>query len=131
MHSPRLLLLSVVYGLNAADPAATDSRIVLRRWVIIGLAVGIALDLVIGLTLGPIALEARRASSQAHLNKVAAYQACLQFNEVKSADLARWDAIVKLIDSGPANPETVAFVRGVEAANKTADRPVDCTRQAP
>ena len=131
MHSPRLLLLSVAFTLSAADQDGTDGRIILRRWVVIGLAVGIALDLLIGLTLGPIALEARRASSQAHLNRVAAYEACLQFNQVKAADLKRWDAIIKLIETGPSNPATVAFVKGVEQANRTADQPVDCRKLAP
>lgn len=131
MHSPRLLLLSVAFTLSAAGQDGTDGRIILRRWVVIGLAVGIALDLLIGLTLGPIALEARRASSQAHLNRVAAYEACLQFDQVKVADLKRWDAIIALINSGPASPQTEAFIKGVEQANKTADQPVDCASIKP
>lgn len=131
MHSPRLLLLSVVFGLKSTATDDSIGRVRIGRWVVIGLAVGIALDLVIGLTIGPIALQARHASSSAHLARVSAYAACTEFNRAKQADLARWDAIVKLLQTGPASPELQTFVAGVEQANKTADQPRDCSQVAP
>ena len=131
MHSPRLLLALGVYGLTEPATAATGGRPRVRRWLIGLLVVGIVLDLIIGLTIGPIALQAKRASSSAHIARASAYAACEEFNRAKQADLERWDAIVKLLQTGPASPELETFVAGVEQANRTADQPRDCNRLAP
>lgn len=126
MQSPRLLLaLSLGVSLARSNGAPGGAGVRLRL-VSIFLAVGVALDLIVGLALGYVAIQARDAASSARIGRVAAYQSCLANNEAKMSDLARWDAIVALLRSGPDSPELRAFLDGVEKANGSADAPRNC-----
>ena len=95
------------------------------------LMVGVGLDLLISVVLGLVVIQARNDASQAHLLKVAAYEACLAANQQKAADLARWGAVLRLIEGKHPTAQTEAFVAGVRAANRTVDAPADCGRISP
>lgn len=131
MHSPRLLLATLLTVSLARDGPMVEVRSRRGRWLVALLVVGVALDLIVGLALGYVAVQARSAASQAHLNKVAAYEACLANNDNKMADAQRWREVLALVSDGGSNPQTAAFVRGVEKANAAADAPRDCNRIAP
>jgi hypothetical protein len=99
--------------------------------VVILLAVGVALDLLIGVSL---VLQNRRiehAASSAHISRVAAYQACLNGNTFRSADAKRWADILALLGDGNRDPGLTHFVAGVVVANRVADHPVDCVPLRP
>lgn len=126
MHSPRLLLAwSLGVGMSTIDTANGDAR-PRARWVIALLVIGITLDLVVSLALGGLAVQAKHAAATARIARVAAYESCVASNESRQADLVRWEKVVALIDTMPANPEVQTFIAGVRAANETADRQVDC-----
>lgn len=131
MHSQRLLLALSLFAASTADTVPAGVRSVSRRPIFVLLVVGIVLDLIVSLALGYVAVQARDAASQAHINRVAAFQACSEFNRSKQADLARWDAIVKLLQSDGGTPQLETFIQGVEQANRTADQPRDCNSLAP
>lgn len=131
MHSPRLLL-GLLLGANWADSPPTGKAGRVRgKWVIALLAVGILLDLLISAALLYQNHQIEQNASEAHILKVAGYEACLASNQAKLADLDRWEKVLTLLDSGPANPAVRQFVAGVRAANKAADHPVDCKPLVP
>lgn len=131
MHSPRLLL-GLLLGASwaTADPA-TKGLNVKVRWVVILLAIGVALDLLISLALGYVAVQARNAASQAHVARVATYEACLTSNATKTDDLKRWDEVLALVSDGRTDTATLRFVQQVGQINKTADAPRDCGALVP
>lgn len=126
MASPRLLLVLSLGASLAPRGSVEKGRVVRLRWVMVLLAVGVALDLIVGLALGYVAVQARSAASSAHISRVAAYQLCLANNDAKQADLARWNAILALVRQSPATPMQTAFIEGVEEANSIADAPRNC-----
>lgn len=126
MHLPRLLLATLLTASWVRTETAPEVRKVKGRWLVFLLAAGVLLDLIVGLALGYVAVQARNAASAAHISRVAAYQFCLANNDAKQSDLARWDAIVALLRTGPDSPQLQAFIEGVEAANGNADAPRDC-----
>lgn len=101
------------------------------RWLIVLLVVGVALDLLISVALFYAVDQARRASSEAHLIKVAAYETCLSGNDTRAADLRRWHDIETLLRNGRDTPELQAFIAGIERANGQADSTRDCSSFAP
>jgi hypothetical protein len=126
MLSPRLLLVLSLGASLVASPTTAKGVRVKARWVIVLLAVGVALDLLIS---GAIIYQNRQIqqnASESHILKVAAYESCLRNNTQNAADLVRWDKVLNLVDTMPENPQTVTFVNGVREANRVADHPVDC-----
>lgn len=108
-----------------------QKTVTIPRWVLVLFAIGVVLDILIGVSLGYVAVQARDAASTARVNRVAAYQACLSGNDRSAADLKRWDDIVTLLRSGRDSPELQTFLAGVDKANGTADAPRDCGRLVP
>lgn len=102
-----------------------------RPWILILLITGVALDLLISLALGSVALEARHNAAQARIIKLAAYEYCLNSNQAKQADLERWDAVLTLLKDGNNDPKLETFITGVERANQSADSTVDCNKINP
>lgn len=105
--------------------------VTIPRWLAVLFVAGIALDILVGIALGLIAVQARQASSSAHIARVANYTTCLVNDDYRRADLARWDAIVVLLRSDGDSPQLQTFIAGVEKANRTADAPRDCTKLLP
>jgi hypothetical protein len=94
--------------------------------VVVLLTVGILLDLLVSAAIVNNYRQIQKVTSEAHIAKVAQYEACLASNRTKSADADRWEKVLTLVDTMPANPEVETFVAGVRSANATADHPVDC-----
>jgi len=131
MHSQRLLLLaSLGYRSDAGSVTPTPVRTP-SRWLLVLVAVGVGLDLLISVALGYAVNQTRINTSQTHILKVAAHETCLASNDQKAADLRRWDEVLTLLDTEPANPALEKFVAGVRKANGTADAPHDCSTVAP
>lgn len=131
MHSPRSLLALLLGASLEPQGAMTAHPRIRRNLLMILLTVGVTLDLVIGLALGYVAVEARSASNQAHIIKVATYEACILNNEAKRADLRRWQDVLVLVKDGSTDPKTLNFVQAVARSNQTADAPRDCGKLAP
>lgn len=131
MHSPRFLLVSSLIFSTAAAPETRKGRMSRRGAIIVLLTVGIVLDLLISVALFYAVQRARDASSQVHLVKVSAYEACLISNDQRAADLRRWNDILALVNQGPATPARDRFIDGVRKANGTADKPRDCGTLVP
>ena len=112
-------------------PPDAPKTVTIPRWVAILFVVGVTLDVLIGVSLGYVAVQARDAASTARINRLAAYNACIANNDAKQADLARWDAIIVLLRSGHDSPELQTFIAGVQKANRTADAPRDCGALVP
>lgn len=100
--------------------------VTIPRWVAILFIAGVVLDVLIGVSLGYVAIQARNAASSAHIGRVATYQSCLTNNDYRALDLSRWNAIVVLLRSGGDSPELQTFIAGVEKANASADAPRNC-----
>jgi NhaP-type Na+/H+ or K+/H+ antiporter len=131
MHSLRsLLALSLGVRLTMESPGTSHQG---RRvhWLVILLAVGVALDLLIGLALGYVAVQARSASSQAHIARVANYESCLVTNQRKAADALRWMSVLALVSQVAPQTQLQTFVAGVQKANALADQPQDCHKAVP
>jgi hypothetical protein len=125
-----LLLLSL--GLSTVTPEPTSDRRNTRVKVVMVLfAVGLVLDILIGAVLVLNNRQIRHAVSQAHLVKIAAYEACIASNQRSAADLKRWDEVLVLVNTMPTDAHQQAFIAGVEKANRTADAPRDCGRLVP
>lgn len=131
MHSQRLLLATLLTASWVQDGASPGTPRMKGRWLVVLLAIGVALDLMVGLALGYVAIQARNASSQAHILKVAAYEACLSNNDNKAADADRWRKVLALVDTMPHNQAVQVFIAGVNAANAAADAPRDCQALVP
>jgi hypothetical protein len=84
------------------------------------------LDLFISVALLYQNQQIQQNASNTHILKVAAYEACTRNNAQNRADLVRWEKVLTLVDTMPANPQVETFVAGVRAANEVADHPVDC-----
>jgi hypothetical protein len=135
MHAQRLLLLGLLSqapGISAGSRDGPGRRRPVRfRWLMILLAVGVALDLAISAALIYNNRQIARVTSEAHIAKVASYEACVASNRSKQADHDRWEKVLALIDTMPKSPQIQQFVSGVRAANATADHPADCTPLVP
>lgn len=131
MHSQRSLLALLLFGSLAQVENGKPRLMGRQRLLIVLLTVGVVLDLLISVSLGYVAVQARNASNQAHIVKVASYEACVANNDAKQADLKRWDDVLTLIKDGHATPALLAFIAGVRRSNVTADAPRDCGRLAP
>ena len=137
MRSPRLLLLLLLSAswqreTVTAPKTWLPSRISLRV-VAVGFVVGLILDIVIAVLLIVDVQHSQKAitrsvqaSEAVQVVKVAQYQSCLATESVKAADLTRWDAVLRLVNTTPNTPEMQAFIKAVDAANRTADRPKVC-----
>jgi hypothetical protein len=131
MHSQRLLLaLSPMFSTGGPGMVPGRRRAV-RKTVIVLLGVGILLDLLVSVVLVNNYRQIQKVTSEAHIAKVASYEACLASNRSKAADSERWDKVLALVDTMPDNPQVETFVAGVRAANRTADHPADCTDLVP
>ena len=126
MHSQRLLLaLSPTFS-SGGPGLSPGRRRVVRRTVVVLLAVGILLDLLVSVVLVNNYRQIQKVTSEAHIAKVAQYEACLASNRTKAADSDRWEKVLALVDTMPNNPQVQTFVAGVRSANRIADHPVDC-----
>jgi hypothetical protein len=114
-------------SMTDASPAQASRT----RWVIVLLTVGVLLDLMISVILVYQNRQIEHAASSAHISRVAAYQSCLKGNDYRANDQARWDAIVKALQTEGGNPELARFIMQVQAANQQADHPVDCVPLRP
>jgi hypothetical protein len=131
MHSLRSLL-ALSLGVRLTMESPTTGRPGPKvHWLVILLAVGVALDLVIGLALGYVAVQARSASSQAHIARVANYETCLATNQTKAADAARWMSVLTLVSQVAPQTQLQTFVAGVQRANALADQPQNCLKSMP
>lgn len=126
MHSPRSLLVLLLGASTATPGPTTEEKRVRARWVVALLIVGIVLDLLIGLAIGAIAIQAKRASSSAHISRVASYEACLRANDFRRADAQRWNVILDLSARGPQTLERRQALATIQAAVAAADSPADC-----
>lgn len=106
--------------------ADAPKTVTIPRWVAVLFVVGVCLDILIGISLGYVAIQARSAASSAHISRLAGYTTCLANNDFRALDLARWDAIIVLLRSGGDSPQLQTFIVGVEKANAQADKPRNC-----
>jgi len=126
MQVPRLLLGASLLSATVGPDGRPGVRVGLRRWVVGLLILGVMLDLMISAVLLYNNHQIQRATSEAHILKVAAYESCIAGNKNRAADLDRWDHVLALIDTMPQNPAVVQFVDGVRAINAHTDQPTDC-----
>lgn len=131
MHSPRLLLAFWAPSVMSATPTGEGQGGRRGGWIILLLAVGVALDLLISVVLVYQNRKIEQAASSAHISRVSAQQACLDGNNRAAADAKRWAAILRLLETNPANAELSRFIVGVKAANGAADQTVDCSHLVP
>lgn len=108
------------------DDGTTAKTVTIPRWVAALFVIGVALDILIGIALGAIALQAKHASSSAHIARVASYESCLRANEYRQADLTRWNVIIQLLRSGNDTPQLEQFIKGISKANAVADANQEC-----
>lgn len=92
-----------------------------RPWLLRLVLVGVVFDLAVSVVVGWGAVKANEAASSAHIARVSTHSACLAGNDFRIADLTRWESVLKLVNTMPTNAAQQRFIRGVDAANKTAD----------
>lgn len=120
-----------VIGASAIPDAGDGGGRTRARWVILLLAVGVALDLLISGVLFYQNHQIQQAASSAHISRVAAYEACLSSGSFREADATRWAAVLKLLESSPPSPQLEKFIAGVQAANAQADQAPNCHALVP
>lgn len=97
-------------------------------WLLRLVLLGVIFDLAVSVVVGWGAIKANEAASSAHIARVSTYSACKAGNDFRTADLARWDSVLKLVDTMPKDPRTRRFIAGVDAANRQADAVRPCKK---
>lgn len=100
----------------------------IKPWILWFVLVGVAFDLFVSAALFRQNQETRNAASSAHIARVSSYTSCLAGNTFRTSDLKRWDQVLTLINTMPSNPAEQKFIRGVDAANRTADEQQPCKK---
>lgn len=94
--------------------AASDDMAALLRYghasrnLIHWLAVSIALDIMLSLALGWVAIGAQQTANQASSLAARSYQACLAGNDFRATELQLWNYILDLPPTAPRTPDQQA-----------------------